>query len=106
MRLNAPWPRSTRWYCSHGPAAFAPHAGERQPAVVQVDLEVLALETGQFGGDHVVFGRFVQIDRRRPAARARAQTGPRPLLDGEEIADGIPARERHGIDASTGLASR
>ena len=88
-----------------GAGQVAPHAFERQPAVLHVEVDVVALETGEFGGDHVVFGRFVNIDRRNPTAGSWRKP-VEAALDGEEIADWIPARERHGIDASTGLVSR
>ena len=77
-------------------------AGNRQSAVVQLDLNVFAAQAGHFSGEDIALGRFVQIARRNPSVGARGKT-LQPLLDGEEIANRIPERERHAIDASTGL---
>ena len=83
-----------------GADQVAPHAFQGEPALLDVKVNVLSLEPGQFGRDHVVVGRFVNIDRWHPATPPRRKP-VQAVLDGEEIADVIPAPERHGIDANT-----
>jgi hypothetical protein len=80
-----------------------PHALERQLPVLHVEVDIVALEPREFGRNHVVFGCFVDIDRWNPTACSWRKP-VEAALNGEEIADRIPSRERHGIDASTGLA--
>ena len=43
-----------------------------------------------------------QIDGRRPAGRARGKP-VQTLLDGEQVPNRIPARERHGCDRTPGI---
>jgi hypothetical protein len=76
----------------------ASHALERHTPVVDVNADILALEPWELGGNHVVVRGLVNIDRRHPATWTRRHAA---ALDGEEIAERIPARKRHGIDAST-----
>ena len=83
-----------------GADEVASHAFQGQPTVLHVEVDIIALEPGEFGGDHVMFGGFVDIDRRNPTAGSWRKP-VEAALDGEEIADWIPARERHGNDAST-----
>jgi len=73
--------------------------------VVELDLNVFAAQAGHFSGENIALGSFEQIARRNPSFGARRKTF-QPLLDGEQIANRIPQRERHAIDASTGLVGR
>ena len=68
---------------------------QRQPAVVHLDANLLARETGQFGGDDEGVGGFAQVDGRRPALRTRRGHPLEPMLNGEQIAERIPACKCH-----------
>jgi hypothetical protein len=71
-----------------------PHPFERQPIELDVDMEILALESRQFHRDDVAVGRLVDVDWRNPTGGARRKPVP-AMLDGDEIANLIPALERH-----------
>ena len=104
MRENSPWPRSTWWYCSQATrASRRPCSGE--PAVVHLDADLLAREPGQFGGDDEGVGGLAQVDGRRPALRAGGGQPLESVLNREQIAERIPARESHDTDRSTGAGA-
>ena len=79
-----------------GHARRRPLSLELDVTVEEPDLEILAGEPGQFGGEHVSIGRLVQVDRWRPARVTGLGEPVDPLLQGEQIAQRIPAREGHG----------
>src|SRR5690606_28075668 len=85
-----------------GDVAVAPHTREREPPLVKMDLQILAAQPGQLRRDHVAVGGLVQIDGRHPARRAGGKP-VEPLLDGEQVADRIPAGKGHPVDASTAV---
>src|SRR4051812_11657286 len=74
-------------------------AGERQPPVVKMNLDVAAGDAGKLRRDDVVVGRLVQIDRRFPPGMSGRES-IQALLDGQQVANRIPAREGHDSDAS------
>lgn len=76
-----------------------PDAFERDAPVLDMNVHVVASEPRQFRRNHVVVGGFVDVDRWRPAPWSWRKAA---ALSREEISEWIPARERHGIDASTG----
>jgi elongation factor P len=84
-----------------GDGPLAARTRESKTAVLHMDVNILALEAGHLRGDYVAIGSFVEIDGRRPAGRPRCKP-VEPLLDGEQIANGIPAGKRHACDRSTG----
>src|SRR5688500_16287383 len=47
-----------------GCVAVAPHAGDREVVVMELDLQVVLLEARHFRNEYVLFGGFVQIDGR------------------------------------------
>jgi len=86
-------------------AARLTHAGERQAVVVELDSNGLLAHTGQLRGHHVTVVGLVQVHGGRPVRRRR---GPsmQALLDGEQIAKGIPPCERHdGIVPCLGMVA-
>ena len=93
-RANSPWPRSRRWYCSHEPGPLAPHAGQRDAVIGGLDGDVGLEDARQFGGEDVRLGGLVQVDRWLPAGRPGRET-VQALLDGEQVAQRIPAGKRH-----------
>ncbi len=82
--------------------AFMPHARERDATVVNVNLHVLALEAWKFGRDDVSIPGFVQVHGWHPARRSRRKA-VQPLLNGQEVTNGIPPRKRHEPDRSIGV---
>ena len=74
---------------------------QRQLAVVKADLDVVPLQPGQFRGEDVGVGGLVEIDRRRPAGALVARRAVHALLEREQIAQRIPAREGHERNRST-----
>src|SRR5687767_3723364 len=82
-----------------GADALAADAGDGEPSVMGADVEILTAHAGDLRGDHVVVDRFVQIDSGLPAGRGGSET-VQTLLDGEQVANGIPADKRHEGDPS------
>ena len=58
-----------------------------------MNLDLVAREPGEFGGQHEGVGGFVEIDRRGPARRVGADELPDLLVQREQIAQRIPPRE-------------
>jgi hypothetical protein len=50
------------WYVTFGPVT-----GNREVAIVDLDVNVAASETGQLRRDHVLLDGFVDVNRRNPA---------------------------------------
>ena len=85
-----------------GNGALLPRTGQREAAVAGLDVDVVALDARNLSGQDVGVGGFVKVDRRLPAGRPWCKP-VQALLDGEEIAEGIPTCERHvGIVAPLG----
>ena len=75
--------------------AFVSQTRECDPAVVvHRDLKIVSIDAGQFRDDDVLVGRLEEIDRRSPPCRAGSKT-VQALLNGEQVSNRIPARERH-----------
>lgn len=70
------------------------NARNGQAAVAHLNLQVLASEARQFSGQDVLVGRLVQVDRRGPPGHSWRKA-VEVLLNGQQVANGIPAREGH-----------
>src|SRR5436190_4115551 len=70
-------------------------ATDDDAVVLRVNLDLLACQAGQLRGQHEVACGLVEIDRRRPAGRVRADEMTELFVEREEVAQRIPARERH-----------
>ena len=81
-------------------ALFAPRARHRQASVLQLDLNVITSQTWNFRHEHVAIRRFEKVERRHPSRGSWCESF-QTLLNREEIANGIPVRECHEIDAIT-----
>ena len=75
-------------------------AAHDHPVFFGADLDVLARETGHFGGENETVGGFRQIDRRRPAGRVVTDDLTELLVPGEQVAERIPTGVRHGKNRS------
>ena len=73
---------------------------QRQAAVLHFDAHLLARQAREFGGDDEGVGRLAEVDGRRPALRAGRGQPLEPMLNGEQIAQRVPACKGHGIDGS------
>lgn len=78
-----------------------PTSLERQTPVVHVDVNLVTSDTRKLGRQQERFSGFTEIDGRHPSLRARGRQSLEPVLDGEQIAKRIPARERHVWHRST-----
>jgi hypothetical protein len=85
-----------------GTRAFPPQSRQRDGVLGGFHGDVGFEEAGQFGGQHVGLGRFMQIDRRMPA-RGPGREPVKALLDSEKVAQWIPAGERHKRHPSIGI---
>src|SRR5580765_2243553 len=74
---------------------LASRALQRELSVVKPDVDVLAQEARQLGRDDEGVRGLVEIDRRRPASRFDAREPLHAFLEGEQVAQRIPARESH-----------
>jgi elongation factor P len=70
-------------------------AAKDDAAVLGVNVDLVAREAGELGGQHEVGCGLVQIHRRRPAGRVGAHQMSELFVEREEVAQRIPARERH-----------
>ena len=70
-------------------------AANDDAALLGVNLDLVAGESGKLGGQHEDVRGFVEIDRRRPAGRVVADERPELLVEREQIAQRIPPREGH-----------
>ena len=61
------------------------------PALLGVDLDLVPGEPGHFGGQDEGVSGFVQVDRRCPAGRVAANKLPDLVVQGQQIAERIPA---------------
>src|SRR5262249_28334744 len=73
----------------------AARTADHDAVVLRVNLDLVAREARQFGRQHEVGRRLVQIDRRRPAGCIGADEMTELFVEGEQIAQRIPARESH-----------
>jgi elongation factor P len=80
-----------------GCAPLAARARESQPPVVHVNLDVVPGQAGKLRDDDVVIGCLMEIDGRVPALGPGSEP-VQALLDGKQITERIPARERHVVD--------
>ena len=85
-------------FAGHWP--LLPHAGQHEAAVAGLDVDIVAVYSGDFGGEDVRLRRFVEIDRGLPS-RGPWREAVQALLDREEIAERIPACKGHDPNAST-----
>src|SRR6478672_12960658 len=74
---------------------LASRALQRELSVVKPDVDVLAQEARQLSRDDEGVRGLVEIDRRGPASRFDARELLHPFLEGEQVAQRIPARESH-----------
>ena len=85
----------------------APLAAEHQLVAVHVHLEVVLLQAGEVHLDHEGLGRLVDVRQGRPARRGQRggrvphrgqavlEQAVHPLLEIQQIPQGIPAADRH-----------
>ena len=73
--------------------AGAARAADDDAVVFGVDLDLVAGEARQFRGEDELGRRLVEIDRRRPARRVGADELTELLVQREQVAQRIPARE-------------
>src|SRR5262245_60762864 len=71
-----------------------PRAGNGHPTLVNADVEGVAAHARDFGRQHVPIGRLVDVNCRCPPGRT-GLVAVQFLLDGEEVANRVPACERH-----------
>ena len=87
-----------------GTGEVAAYAFKRHPVELNVNVEILARDSRKFCRDHVAIGGLMNVDRRHPAGRTLDKSVP-AMVNGDEIANWIPALERHEFYASTGPVS-
>ena len=75
-------------------------AANDDAALFGVDVDVVARQAGDFGRQHEAAGRFVQVDRRVPPGSVGADELPDLFVQREQIAERIPACERHDLHRS------
>jgi elongation factor P len=80
-------------FVSGGPAGA--RTANHDTVVFGVDLDLIACESRKFRGEDELGGRFVQVDRWRPAGRVSPDKLPDLLVQREQIAQRIPTREGH-----------
>ena len=78
-------------------------AANRQPVVLQGDVDLLARQPRQLGGDDVAIGGFVDVHRRRPRRAVLRGEPLEPFLPGAQVPQRIA---RHAMDRSTRLRVR
>ena len=79
---------------------LARHAGvaaalQRESAVVDFDANLFARQARELGGHDEGVGGFAEVDGRRPALRTGRGQPLEPMLDGEQVAERIPACKGH-----------
>jgi hypothetical protein len=70
-------------------------AADDDSGLFRVDLDLVTSEARQFGGEHERRGGLVEVDGRCPAGGIVPDQLADLLVQGEQIADRIPACERH-----------
>ena len=71
-------------------------------AVVNFDADLVAGQPWQFGRNNEGVGGFTEVDGWHPPLWARRQP-LETVLDGQQVAQWVPASESHVSDSSTGL---
>jgi hypothetical protein len=77
-----------------GDPGVAP-AMEGEAAVMDADADLVAREAGQFSRDDERFGGLAQVNGGGPAVRSGRREPLDPVLDGDQVSEGIPAGKRH-----------
>ena len=77
-----------------GDAGVAPSV-QGEAAVVHADADLVARQAGQFSGDDERLGGLAQVHGRGPAMRSGGREPLDAVLDGDQVAEGIPAGKRH-----------
>ena len=77
------------------PRIGAARAANDDAPLLGVDVDLLARQPRQFRGEDVLVRRFVEVDRWGPAGRVGPDQMPEVFVEGEQIAQRIPAREGH-----------
>jgi len=73
----------------------AARAANDDATLFGVDVDLLPRQAWQLRGQDVVVHRFIEINRWRPAWRVGSNQMPELFVEGEQIAQRIPAREGH-----------
>src|SRR5439155_11805269 len=83
----------------------AARAANHDARFLRVNLDLIARQPGQFGGQHVLRRGLVQIDRRRPAGRIGADEMAELFVQREQVAQRIPPGKRHVFHRSAKTAT-
>lgn len=75
--------------------AGPPLAPEGELAVLDLDLDVVAREAGDLGGDDVAVGGLVDVHQRHPSGLVGAGEAVDALVQRKQILQRVPAREGH-----------
>jgi hypothetical protein len=70
-------------------------AANRDATLLGVEVDLVARQAWQFGREHEAPRGFVQVDGRCPPGRVGPDELPDLFLQGQEIPQRIPPRERH-----------
>ncbi len=68
---------------------------ERQAVVVNINADLLARQTGELGGEYERLARFAQVHGGRPSLRSMGRKAFEAVLNADQIAERVPAREHH-----------
>src|SRR5262245_4394434 len=71
-----------------------PHARDRHSSFMNADVEIFAAHSRHFGRDDELLRGFLDVHGRHPAVRS-GRIAVQALLDGQQVADGIPAGKGH-----------
>jgi len=77
-----------------GDRTLLPHAAQGEAAVAGLNVDVVAFDARNLGGQDVGVGGFVEVNRGLPAGGPRREP-VQALLDREQIPERIPPCERH-----------
>src|SRR5438270_443076 len=75
-------------------------AAAGDPAVLDMNLDLIARESRQLRREHELIRGLVQIDRRRPAGSVSTDEMTELFVQREEITERIPAGKRHVLHRS------
>src|SRR5689334_6003440 len=87
-------------FARHGP--LLPHARQDEASVAALDVDLVAVHAGDFGGQDVRVRSFVEVDRGLPPSGTRREA-VQALLDRQEIAERIPPCKGHDTNPSMRL---
>src|SRR5688572_32806102 len=74
--------------------ALPAHAGNGHSPFMDPNVQILPADSGHFGCEEVLLGRFEDVHGGRPSGRP-GRVAVESLLNGEQVADGIPAGKGH-----------